>query len=156
MKHENRWGVLWVGLVVTAASSATLGCMGEVGDIDESALETSSDSLRGLGSSIAINEPAPYTFGESITVRVTGPIFPAGTCSRGPWISLYCYQGGVLVGTGSHAGFPEGWYYEWPFQLGPTQSWTSGAADCRLDVVYMSRSCRSSAVDSSVSFHVDP
>src|SRR5258708_1174768 len=78
---------------------------------------------------VSLTPAGPYNFGEQVYVTTNAPIYPN---NQGPWIELKCYQNGVLVASGDHAGFPSGWYYNWPFNLGPTQSWSSGAADCTI------------------------
>jgi len=99
---------------------------------------------------VTITPAGPYLFGEQIYVTTDAPIYPNNT---GPWIWLRCYQNGVLVASGDHAGFPDGWYYNWPFNLGPTQSWTGGAADCTVAVVHTNNN--KVVTDATTSFHVD-
>ena len=99
--------------------------------------------------SVTVSPAAPYTFGESVYVTTNAPVYPNNT---GPWISLACRQNGVVVGGSTHAGFSSGWYYNWPFQLGPSQSWTGGDADCTVTVSHTSNN--KSITDASTSFHV--
>lgn len=98
---------------------------------------------------VTVSPAAPYVFGEAIYVTTNDPIYPNGA---GPYIWLRCYQNGVLVASGDHAAFPGGWYYNWPFNLGPTASWTSGAASCTVTVVHTSNN--KVVTDASVSFDV--
>lgn len=99
------------------------------------------------GYTVAVDQPAPYRFAQEITVTTDTP------ASSKPWIDLSCYQGGARVLASTHAGFAEGWYYGWPFPLGPTGMWTGGAADCELVVWHQSRNKR--VVDARTAFHVD-
>jgi hypothetical protein len=99
---------------------------------------------------VTVSPGGPYSFGESIYITTNAPMYPNNS---GPWISLACYQNGALVGGWTHAGFPSGWYYNWPYQLGPTQSWAGGAADCKVSVFHQSNN--KSITDASTSFHVD-
>ena len=99
--------------------------------------------------SVTVSPGGPYSFGEQIYVTTNAPIYPNNT---GPWIQLMCSQNGTVVGAGTHAGFSSGWYYNWPFKLGPTQSWASGAADCTITVFHQSHS--KTVTDATKSFHV--
>ena len=83
--------------------------------------------------SVTVSPAGPYKFGEAIYVTTNAPMYPN---NAGPYIDLSCTQNGVVVATGDHAGFPAGWYYNWPFYLGPTQSWTGGAANCTVKVFH--------------------
>ena len=74
----------------------------------------------------------PYTFGQTVSATTNVPM------TMNPFIWMKCYQNGIVVGTSDHAAFPGGWYYNWPFSLGPTASWTGGAADCTFTVVHTS------------------
>ena len=98
---------------------------------------------------VTVSPAGPYTFGDSVYVTTTAPIYPNNT---GPWIWMKCYQNGVVVGSWDHAGFPAGWYYGWAFNLGPTQSWTGGAADCKVTVVHQGHN--KTVTDATTSFHV--
>jgi hypothetical protein len=102
------------------------------------------------GYSVTVTPGGPYTFGEEISVTTNAPVYPNNT---GPWIELKCYQGTVLVMSDSHAGFSAGWYYNWPFYLGPTQYWASGAADCTVRVWHQANNRQ--VTDAKTSFHVD-
>jgi hypothetical protein len=84
---------------------------------------------------VTVDQPAPYAFGQSITVSTDTPVYPDGA---GPYIWLKCYQSGTLVLATDHAGFADGWYYGDPFWLGPTQMWSGGAATCTVTVVHQS------------------
>jgi hypothetical protein len=100
---------------------------------------------------VTVDQAAPYHFGQQITVTTDAPISPGNT---GPWIEMICSQQGSVVLAADHAGFSGGWYYGWPFPLGPTQMWTSGAADCTVKVFHQQRN--KIVVDATTSFHVDP
>jgi hypothetical protein len=102
----------------------------------------------GGGYSVTVS-PGPYSFGQAVTITTNDPVYPNGA---GPYIWLKCYQNGVLVGSADEAAFPGGWYYGDPFYLGPTSSWTGGAATCNVQVVHMGHS--KAIVDASTSFSV--
>jgi hypothetical protein len=102
------------------------------------------------GSTITLSPAAPYVFGNAIYVTTSDPIFPSGA---GPYIWLKCFQNGALVASGDHAAFPGGWYYNWPFDLGPTGSWSGGAANCTVTVVHTFNN--KVVTDASTSFHVN-
>jgi hypothetical protein len=116
---------------------------------------TSSPAVAGKNSNatgsytVTVSPDGPYYFGEQIWVTTNDPIYPNG---RGPYIWLKCYQNGQIVASGDHAAFPDGWYYNWPFTLGPTQIWTSGAADCTITVIHTRHN--RIVVDATTSFHV--
>ena len=99
---------------------------------------------------ITVSPAAPYVFGQAIYVTTNAPMYPNG---GGPYIWLRCYQNGVLVASGDHAGFPGGWYYNWPFNLGPTRSWTGGTANCTVSAVHKARN--KVVTDASTSFQVN-
>jgi len=101
------------------------------------------------GYSATVSPGGPYTFGDTVYVTTNAPVYPNNT---GPWIWLKCYQNGVVVMSSDHAGFSAGWYYNWPFNLGPTQSWSGGAADCTVTVVHTNRN--KVVTDAKTSFHV--
>jgi hypothetical protein len=100
--------------------------------------------------SITISPAGPYVFGEQVYVTTNAPVDPNG---GGPWIAMACYQNGVLVGNATHSGFPGGWYYGWPFSLGPSLSWSSGAADCTFTVGY--QTSKKSTIVASTTIHVN-
>ena len=51
-----------------------------------------------------------------------------------PYVNLNCYQNGAWV-SGEWGGFYAGSAYDRIFTLGPSNSWTSGDADCKADLV---------------------
>jgi hypothetical protein len=99
---------------------------------------------------VAVTPTGPYSFGEAIYVTTNAPMYPN---NAGPWIELMCYQNGVLVGSGDHAGFAGGLGYNDPFNLGPTMSWSGGAADCTVTVFH--QSTNRLITDATTSFHVN-
>ena len=101
----------------------------------------------GSGYTVSVSPGGPYSLGESVTVATSVPL------SMNAYISMKCTQNGVVVGTADHANFPGGWYYQSPFQLGPSLSWTSGAADCNFKVWHYSRNKQ--VTDASTTIHVD-
>src|SRR5262245_27638724 len=90
--------------------------------------------------------PGPYLFGG--TVYVSTSLSP----DLSPWITMTCTQNGAVVGTASHAGFAGGSYYDTPFTLGPSLSWTGGAADCTFAAIRASGG--KVATDGSTTIHV--
>jgi hypothetical protein len=133
--------VLALALVPAAGLAAKGGAAGKPGG---------GGSGGGGGYTVTVSPAAPYSFGQTVNVTTDTPVYPN---NAGPFISLKCYQDGVLVGTDDHAGFEGGWYFGWPFSLGPSQSWTSGAADCTITVFHMSN--KRSVVDATTAFHVN-
>ena len=103
----------------------------------------------GSGSTVTVTPGGPYSFGEAVHVTTNAPLYPN---NAGPWIELMCYQNGVVVGSGDHAGFSGGMGYNDPFNLGPTMSWNGGAADCTVTVFHQSNN--RIVTDASTSFHV--
>ena len=102
----------------------------------------------GVGYTVTVDQAAPYGYAQSITVTTNAPIY-----ANSSWIDLGCYQGGAKVLATTHAAFEGGWYYGWPFNLGPTAMWTGGAADCELTVWHQSRNKR--VVDARTTFRVE-
>jgi hypothetical protein len=96
---------------------------------------------------VTISPAEPYSFGEQVyaTTNVPESLFP--------FIWMRCYQNGVQVGSSDHAAFSTGWYYNWPFSLGPSLSWTGGAADCTFRVVHTSNN--KVVTDASTTIHVN-
>ena len=130
-----------LGLVVLLAPAALAGKGGNGGG-------PGGGGATGGGSyTVTVDQTAPFRYGQEITVSTNAPV------TSSTWIDLGCYQGGAKVLATTHAGFPEGWYYGWPFKLGPTAVWTGGAADCELLVWHQSRNKR--VVDARATFRVD-
>ena len=107
----------------------------------------SSGGTSGSSYTVTVSPAGPYTFGEDVYASTNVPQ------SLSPYISLSCYVNGTLVLGSTHAGFSSGWYYNWPFQLGPSQSWSSGPADCKMAVTHTAS--KKTVTDASVSFHVN-
>jgi hypothetical protein len=97
--------------------------------------------------SITLSPGGPYAFGQQVYATTNVPT------SMYPFISMKCTQNGVVVGTADHAAFPGGWYYGWPFGLGPTLSWTGGAADCTFTVTHTGGN--KTVTDASTTIHVN-
>ena len=95
---------------------------------------------------VTVTPGGPYVFGEQIYVTTDVPT------TLSPYIWLKCYQGTTLVMSSDHSGSPTGWYYGWPFDLGPTQSWGMGSANCTVTVVHISSG--KTVTDASTSFSV--
>ena len=89
----------------------------------------------------------PYNFGGSVSATT------AVAANLMPWISMSCTQDGAVVGTATHAGFAGGSYFDSPFNLGPSLSWTGGTADCTFTVVHLSGG--KVVTDASTTIHVD-
>jgi hypothetical protein len=66
-------------------------------------------------------------FGQQVTFKVSA------TFSQ-PWVNLLCYQNGTWV-SGEWGGFFAGSAYDQTFTLGPSNSWTGGAAECTANLV---------------------
>jgi hypothetical protein len=66
-------------------------------------------------------------FGQQVTFNVSASFSQ-------PWVNLNCYQNGTWV-SGEWGGFFDGSAYDRIFTLGPSNSWTGGAADCKADLV---------------------
>ena len=88
----------------------------------------------------------PYNFGGSVSVTTSI------SADLMPWISMSCTQNGEIVGTATHAGFPGGSYFDTAFTLGPSMSWTEGAADCTFSVVHLNGG--KVVTDASTTVHV--
>ncbi len=138
---------------VLAALEATLIVVLAFGLIASAALAAKGGNHQPSGGSytVTVDQPGPYAFGDQITVSTTTPVYPDNT---GPWIDLSCIQGGVTVLDTMHSGFDGGWYYGWPFSLGPTQMWSGGAADCTVRVYHQKQ--KRLVTDAMTSFHVEP
>jgi hypothetical protein len=84
--------------------------------------------------------------------RVTFTISTAATTS--PFVHLKCYQAGSLVLEGWQGFFPTALGNEW-FNLGPTPSWSGGAASCTATLEkFSSKGGGSWSVLASTSFAV--
>jgi len=89
----------------------------------------------------------PYNFGGTVSATTTV------SADLMPWISMSCTQNGAVVGTATHAGFAGGSYFDAAFNLGPSVSWTGGAADCTFSVVHLTGG--KVVTDASTTVHVD-
>ena len=71
----------------------------------------------------------PY-FGDQVTFSVST------TATSTPWVGAFCYQNGVQVYNEWHPSYqPNDRNDPGMFVLGPTLSWSGGAASCRADLV---------------------
>lgn len=95
---------------------------------------------------ISLDQPLPVAFGDEVTFSVVTDE-PAST------IQLHVYQEDVLVFADSHAAFPGGYGYDDPFTLGPSASWTGGAAEATAMLGHRRKNGRF-VVDAQVSFPV--
>ena len=96
--------------------------------------------------SVTVTPGAPYSVGELVYTTTDAPIYPNGA---GPWIAMVCSVNGVAQVGWTHAGFPGGWYYNWPYKL---DGWGGGPADCTVTVFHQSNN--KSITDATASFHV--
>ena len=88
----------------------------------------SSISLVVLGTQTAAATTQP-TFGSQVTFNVSTDK------TSEPWVDLKCSKGGVLVYE-QWNGFYGSYQFGQTFTLGPTQMWTSGAANCTAYLDY--------------------
>ena len=81
------------------------------------------------------------------------------SCTDYPFITLRCYQNGVVVAAESN-NMVHGFSLGWDFTLGPSPAWPSGAADCIASLenwdTYYKRGSRGIKVITTMSFHVYP
>jgi len=84
--------------------------------------------------------------------RVTFNIATAATAS--PYVHLRCYASGTMVLEAWRGYFPTALGNQW-FYLGPTPSWSSGAADCTA-TLEKSTSRGGWSVLATTNFHVYP
>ena len=89
-------------------------------------------------------------FGQYVTFNVST------SATAYPYVTLTCYVNGVADSSATNAMFPGSLGED--FKLGPTTSWTSGAADCtaNLENRYSRNGRVSTTVLTSMSFHVYP
>jgi hypothetical protein len=99
---------------------------------------------------ITVTPGGPYSFGGTIYTTTNAPTSPDGSSL---WLGLACYQNGVLVESGSHAAFAGGLGFNYPWVLGQTGLWTSGAGDCTVTAFHQSNN--KIVTDATTSFHVD-
>jgi hypothetical protein len=137
---DHSWKALLEGLLISALV---------VGLVAGTAFAAKSGRISSGSYTATVTPTGTHNFGDTVYITTNAPIYPNNT---GPFIWLKCYQGSTLVLTSDHAAFPSGWYYNWPFELGPTQSWSGGAADCTVKVVHQNRN--KVVTDATTSFHV--
>lgn len=94
----------------------------------------------------SINAPDGLTFGDSFSVTYTEPNHLNGSL----WAYAECRQGGDRV-WGQYERLPA----DEQFVLGPTPSWTGGAADCLAELVVFSTTGRRT-VNAGDAFFVGP
>lgn len=118
--------VLPVGcLVALAAAITTSGASAAQAKAPSSGGTTTGTTIQ------LINLTSPGTapsFGERITFKVSA------TATAYPWVEVRCYQNGPLVYDNS-AGFFPSYLFSQVFTLGPTASWSAGAANCTASVI---------------------
>ena len=95
---------------------------------------------------ISIAESNPYQFGETITFAVDGKEPNNGNL----WLANRCFQGGELV-YGESQRVVDG--LAGPFTLGPTPSWSGGAADCEAQVFITGKMVKVTNI--TFSYHVE-
>lgn len=75
---------------------------------------------------------------------------------RGPWIELQCKQDGEVVYREWRAAFDGGYRYGEPHNLGPSEAWQEGEADCTGILGHYSKNFSKFMKDATVDFHVMP
>jgi hypothetical protein len=103
----------------------------------------------GTGSSISLvvldsPDGLPH-FGGQVTFKVS-------TTASQPWVNLSCYQNGAWV-SGQWQGFFPGYAWGQNFTLGPTPSWSGGAADCTARLVKFASNGKETTL-ATTGFHV--
>jgi hypothetical protein len=96
---------------------------------------------------VTVSPDGPYFVGQSVYTTTDAPIYPN---NQGPWISMTCFVNGQAMVGWTHAGFPGGWYYNWPYKL---DGWGGGPADCTVTVWHQSNN--KNVTDATTSFHVN-
>ena len=128
-------------IVVLVASTALAGRGGKPGG---------GGSTGGTGGTISLqlmNGDTSAQYGHTVTFSV------ATTATPYPYVHLRCNVGGTLVLESWQGYFASAIGNEW-FHLGPTNSWTGGAADCTAN---LEKTTTKGAwtVLAATSFHVD-
>jgi hypothetical protein len=101
----------------------------------------------GGGGSYSVSvSPGPYAFGQEIWTTTNAPQVSQS------YISLICSRNGTVVLSGTHANWSGGWYFNSPWYLGPTQSWSGGAANCTVTVF---QSGKKSVTEATTTFPVN-
>jgi hypothetical protein len=134
---KRRRNIFLASLIALALALAPIALAAKGGGKGSNALSTPTISL----------SAGPYSFGGSVSARTNV------SADLMPWISMSCTQNGDVVGTATHAGFPGGSYFDSPFNLGPSLSWTGGAADCTFSVIHLNGG--KIVTDGSTTIHVD-
>lgn len=98
--------------------------------------------------SISLDQPLPVRFGDQVTFTVEGADPTTGS------IQLQAYVDGALVFSAAHMTYPGGYGYGQPFTLGPSASWTGGAAEAVAILGHRRRNGHY-RVDAQTTFPVD-
>jgi hypothetical protein len=109
--------ILVVGLIAGTAFAAKGGAHGGGG----------STSGGGTINLVLMNGATEATYGGQVTFTVSTTATPY------PWVHLRCSVGGTLVLEGWQGFFPTALGNQW-FYLGPTPSWSGGAASCTANL----------------------
>jgi hypothetical protein len=135
--HAAQIGALAFALALAPVALAAKGAGG--GKPSGGSTRTGTISL------VLLNGDTQPQFGHQVTFNVSA------SWSQ-PYVNLKCYQNGAWV-SGEWGGFFAGSAYDQIFGLGPSNSWTSGDADCQADLVEWTAK-GSLVVRASTSFHV--
>ncbi len=138
----------WLKIAVPLGIAAVLVSVLAIGFGTPSGLAAPGGNGNGKGRlTISIAESNPYQFGETITFAVDGKEPRKGNL----WVVNQCFQGGELVYSESQR-VEDG--LAGPFTLGPTPSWSGGAADCEAQV-WLTGSSPKPINGATVSYHVE-
>ena len=133
-------GALIAALVVGLAASTALAARGGKGG-------GGGGSTGGTGtiSLQLMNGDTSAQFGHQVTFNLST------TATAYPYVNLVCYQGGVQVSSNWQGYFDSALGNQW-FYLGPSPSWSSGAANCTANLA--KSTSRGWSVLASTSFSV--
>jgi hypothetical protein len=146
-------------LLVLATLGLAAGCgMGEAELVGPESTSddvgSTSAELGNITGTLSLVEPAPYVFGQTVNFKWTIEGTSKQYILDNPAIGVFCNQNGTPV-LASEYWFRSG--TQTRFALGPTPSWTSGAADCtaQLDVISIGHTIRWATV-TKIAFSVGP
>jgi hypothetical protein len=100
----------------------------------------------GGGYTVGLSTPGPYTFGETVYTTTNAPQVAMS------YVGMSCSENGVLLLSGTHANWSGGWYFNYAWQLGPSQVWGGGPANCTVTVFHISNNKQ--ITDASSTFQV--
>jgi hypothetical protein len=120
-------GALIALLVVGLAAGTTFAAKGGNGGGGHHAGGGGGTTGTGTVNLVLLNGATEAHYGAPVTFTVST------TATAYPYVHLRCYQGGSLVLEGWKGYFPTA-LGDGIFYLGPTPSWSSGAADCTANL----------------------